>query len=506
MPLPPGEEPLISAQLPSTRSIFANAIWIGLGFGYGQVLRMVANIILARILYPEAFGLLAMAYTVMVGLMLFSDVGIRTSIVQNPRGDDPHFLNTAWTLQIIRGWVLGLGACMLAWPTAYIRAVPEPRLLWILPLISCSSIIDGFISTKIYSLHRHMAQRSSILIEVAAQTSGIGLTVFWAWHYHHIVALALGPITQSLVKMILSHVLLQGVRNRLAWDRQAVHAIFHLGKWIFLSTLLFFLAGNIDKLVVGYYSLTWLGMYNIASQFAMVTVLLMQTVALQLLFPLYSKWSHSQKDHTADVHRMHTLVAGAAALLIAGSIAAGPTFIRTVYDNRYQEAGWILSLLAISAWFTILESNAAQYFMALGRAHYGAIGNGIKVVVLVILIPIGRYFDSIRGLIYALIIGDFARYVFTTTMLRSRKINLMPYDIAWTIFVGAAGIGFGQLGEYLLPEPNSPTKNLPILLQRLAFDTVVVILFWSLAMSICERVTRKQPAPEIATEESQKLL
>ena len=61
----------------------------------------------------------------LMGLHLFADVGIRTSIIQHKHGDEPDFLNTAWTLQIIRGFMLFLASMVLAWPAAYLHRLPN---------------------------------------------------------------------------------------------------------------------------------------------------------------------------------------------------------------------------------------------------------------------------------------------------------------------------------------------------------------------------------------------
>jgi len=77
------------------------------GFVLSQGMRFASNLILARLLFPEAFGLMAL----MTGLTMLSDTGVPQSIMQNKRGEDPDFLNTAWTLNLMRGVVLWLIAC-----------------------------------------------------------------------------------------------------------------------------------------------------------------------------------------------------------------------------------------------------------------------------------------------------------------------------------------------------------------------------------------------------------
>ena len=76
-----------------------------------MIIRFGSNLVMTRLLMPEAFGVMSIATTVMVGLAMFSDLGLRQFIVQSSRGNDPSYLNTAWAIQILRGallWVVSV--------------------------------------------------------------------------------------------------------------------------------------------------------------------------------------------------------------------------------------------------------------------------------------------------------------------------------------------------------------------------------------------------------------
>jgi len=69
---------------------------------------MVSSVVLARLFSPEIFGLMTLLTTVLVGLNLFRHIGLGESVIQSPRGDEPLFLNTTWTLPVLRGGGFGL--------------------------------------------------------------------------------------------------------------------------------------------------------------------------------------------------------------------------------------------------------------------------------------------------------------------------------------------------------------------------------------------------------------
>ena len=82
------------------------------GFGSAQLIRLASNLILTRLLFPEAFGMMALTMVFLQGLQMFSDVGVAPAIQQSKRGDDADFLDTAWTIQVVRGLCLWLAACV----------------------------------------------------------------------------------------------------------------------------------------------------------------------------------------------------------------------------------------------------------------------------------------------------------------------------------------------------------------------------------------------------------
>lgn len=141
-------------------------VWTIAGYGASQILRLGSNLILTRLLFPELFGLMTLVNIFITGLHLFSDIGVGPSIIQNKRGDDPVFLNTAWTLQVIRSFGIWLCCILLAWPVANFYDMPQ--LLWLIPLVGLNTIINGFNSTALYTLNRHMAIAQLAIFELGA--------------------------------------------------------------------------------------------------------------------------------------------------------------------------------------------------------------------------------------------------------------------------------------------------------------------------------------------------
>src|SRR5436189_4716665 len=156
------EQPVSSASKPPRalhRLLFLVAMYASI-----QLLRFGSNLVLTRLLAPEILGIMALLNVVMQGLQMLSDTGIGVCIVQSMRGDDPIFLRTAWTIQIIRGVGLWLLAALCAWPAAWF--FDDARIAVYLPVIGAAAAIQGCNSITIFSMNRQLAMGRVLFLEL----------------------------------------------------------------------------------------------------------------------------------------------------------------------------------------------------------------------------------------------------------------------------------------------------------------------------------------------------
>lgn len=184
-----------------------------------QAMRLGGNLLMARLLVPEMFGVMVIANTVSVLLHLLSDVGLRQNIVQSQRGDDPQFLNTAWTVQIIRGLVLFVLTVLLAlaawlaqraevWPADSTYA--EPELPMVLAATALSAVIWGFQSTKIDAAVRTFQQKRVALVDLASQVVGLVVMLVLGYLTHSVWALVIAGLVSALAWTLFGHTVLEG--------------------------------------------------------------------------------------------------------------------------------------------------------------------------------------------------------------------------------------------------------------------------------------------------------
>ncbi|MEX0299171.1 MAG: oligosaccharide flippase family protein [Kordiimonas sp.] len=345
------------------------SLWASSGIIASQGLRLAGNLILTRILFPEAFGLMAIVQVFLVGLALFSDTGINLSIIQHERGEDPNFLNTAWTIQVIRGGLLWFGACLLAWPAALFY--DDQLLLQLLPVAGISAFVGGFQPTKAVTANRRLMLGRVTAIEIGSQFITLTTLVALALIFRSVWALVIGDILGEVLKLIFQRRFLSGPNNKFLWERSAARELIKFGKWILLSTACGFLIGQGDRAILGKFtSFEQLGVYNIGFFLASFPLMLCRVVAERVIFPLYKhKPPKASKDNQHNLFRARFMLIGAMLILNAALGISGVWLVGELYDSRYLLAGPILVLVSVSAVPNIVLSTHSGVLLAEGDSR-----------------------------------------------------------------------------------------------------------------------------------------
>jgi O-antigen/teichoic acid export membrane protein len=363
------------------------------GFGAGRAAKLASHLLLARLLAPEAFGLWALVGAIITGLQMFSDVGIGPSIVQNSHGDKPRFLNTAFSIQVSRGFVLGLLCLLAGAPIAEFYNQPAlKQLLWIAAL---SPIISGLASTSVWSLTRNVNLRNLTILGFVADISGAVLAIVWALINPTVWALLAGNLTTVLTRTVGTHFLLPE-KNRLQWHREYAGNILHFGAGIFLSTATAFLSTGTERLVLGRF--IDIGTLGVISIVLLITKTAMTAITQPMTRVFFPMISDSIRQSTSSVDRRFTRVGR---LVLAGSIPLAAAFLfggepafSILLDQRYADAGWIFEIIAIRVILGANMSPMGHLLLAGGYSRYAAIGNTLRFLVLLSgIIAGGTFFD-----------------------------------------------------------------------------------------------------------------
>jgi O-antigen/teichoic acid export membrane protein len=394
----------------SRRDLYKSVVWTTGAFGAGQFVRLVASVILTRLLSPELFGIMTIINSIRTGVDLITDVGVGQNIVQSKNAEDPDFYNTAWTLKSLRGIFLCLICTAAALPVAHFYKSAIMGAL--LPVAALWFVSEGFTSISLALMQKRLKiAELNVLGFLFELVPGVVLVVL-AYFYRSIWALIVGLLIASVVKMVMSYFLLPDVRLRFRISKKYTAEILHFGKWIFLSSIVYFLSTNFDRLYLGkLVPLSVLGVYGIASSIAGMVVALVGRLCGLIVFPYISASAGGPREELhAKLGSVRPKLLFGTALSLAAFAAVADVPVKIIYDARYHAAAGMLPILLLGVWFSILCSINESVLLGYGRPQFIAAGNVVKFGWLLVGMPASFAWHGFFGVILVVAAGDLLRY------------------------------------------------------------------------------------------------
>jgi O-antigen/teichoic acid export membrane protein len=423
-------------------------------------LRLIGTVILTRIFSPAVFGVFAVVNTISVVVSLLTDIGLHQAVIRSSQGADEAFLNTAWTLQIVRGlgiWIFGGCFGVALFLAGSLGAVPpsstyaSPELPELIPAILANAFVLGFQSMKAVTASRDLNLKRVTSIELIAQSVHLVVTVLLAWATRSVWSYVASGLLASTVTVLLSHLWLKGPRDRFAWDRAALKELGSFGKWIFLSSAVGAAAMNADRLLLaGWLSSTQLGYYSLASNLVATAETLAGKLFGVVALPVLSQVGRERPERFARSYLRLRWVLDTAVVCAAGFLfSAGQGIVILLYDERYLSAGSFLQLLSFGLIFFRYQL-AQNAYIALGRPEYVMLINLLKVTSLISIAAILFYLFGVWGGVLGVAIHTLPAAILIIVFNQRYKLNNLRLELlmapAW-VFGLLAGIIAGNLAS-----------------------------------------------------------
>lgn len=403
--------------------------WVGAGQVVSYAVRLGSSLLMTRILAPDAFGLMAIVAVICVILALLSDVGIRPSILKSARGDDPDFLNTAWTVQVFRGGLMAAGTLVIAavlyttgtlgWLQAG-TTFADPRLPALLAVTAVSPLILGWQSTKLIQLERHFNMKAASLVPLAAQVVTVFVMVGIAFVTRSIWSIVVGGLCGNLAQVLLTHYSLPGERNRFRWEPEALHELVRFGRWVLLSSAISVFALNGDRLVLGaLVGADQLGLYSIALNIASMLLAVVSSFIGALALPVFGEALRINRSQLQkSFFRMRRWMDWALVFCAGLLFTTAEPIVHLLYDDRYAQAGELLMALSFGLAFSRVML-AQQVYMVLGQSKYLVIVSAVSVVTLYVALPLSFLAGGLIAAVYAIALREVPAYI-TVMILNAR--------------------------------------------------------------------------------------
>jgi O-antigen/teichoic acid export membrane protein len=254
--------------------------------GMTRLIAFVKIAVLARLLGPVEFGIFGIASLVLAFLEILSETGINAFLIQQ-KEDIKKYLNTAWTVSIIRGVLITFAIYIFSSPVSEFFGSPASKNL--LRLISLVPLLRGFINPAIVRFQKELEFNKEFIIRIVVFTFNALVTIGLAFVIKNATSLAWGLIGAAILELFLSWIFI-GPRPRISFEPEKIRKIVKKGKWITLSGIFSYIFRQGDDIVIGKLLSTYsLGLYQVAYKISTLPINEGGEVVLKVAFPVYTK-------------------------------------------------------------------------------------------------------------------------------------------------------------------------------------------------------------------------
>jgi lipopolysaccharide exporter len=396
--------------------VFRGGASLGTASVVEQAVRFGRNMIVARLLAPNAFGTMAILLSASSLLHTITDIGVREAIIQNPRGTEKRFVNSAFWLGLLRACSL---ACILfigaPWIAQFYGNVELTRLLRVVAL---TIIIDSAGSPLVSIATKNLKFYRLALINHGGGICGVILTVIMSYYLRDVWALVLGLTAESLCRFVFSYVLYPYWPS-LHWDGEAVRELLKFSRGIAGLSFLNLIFSRTDIFVMAkLYPATQLGLYAMAIYLAQTpTSFLMNTLG-QTLLPTFSHLQQEGERINRILIKVSSLLVFLGLPALAFAYFCGRSLLTLAYGARYSSGTNALTVAALVAVLNLLNGQITTVFYAKGLPQLHRRSVALMAIIMIIAIyPCAKYFGIAGGQV-ACLIAVAVGYVFQLERVR----------------------------------------------------------------------------------------
>ena len=416
--------------------------------------RLISNLIMTRLLFPDAFGVIAAAMALIVGLQLLSDFGVRTVIIQSPRGEDTDFLRSAWVFQTLRCvvlWLLLAVGCMsLGIPQvrslfAATSVFATPSFPATAAVLGLMLILGGLESTALPLNVRKLNFRPIVVLDLTARIVPLPIMIGWAYLFPSAWSIVVGTLAGAGIRAVMSHLVIPGPRMAFVWNADHIKEIVAFGKWINVSSWASFISLQSDIIILGLLLPgPVLGIYFIAKTLVDAVESLLERLNGSMTLPVLGEVIRSNPGNLRSRYYRFRLPIELVAAGSAGFMFSSSDFIvHLLYDQRYSEAGIMLKVLSLGLViypFQLIRSA----FTAIGRTDLVAGVSVLQAVSLVSSLSLGYCLFGTLGAIGGV---AFSRLIPSVTMivLAQRRHWISAWNELRWIPICVTGLLLGEL-------------------------------------------------------------
>lgn len=440
---------------------------------------LVSMVILARLLAPADFGLVAIATALSGMLAAMSEFGFQIALIQNQTADRRHY-DTAWTLGLIRGVVMAAILSVSAGTLAGIFS--DPRLEPIFLLLAIAVIVTSFENIAVVDFRKDLQFQREFVYRALSKSASFAITVPLAVILRSYWALVIGILAGQLTGVLLSYALCR-YRPRLSlcvWRE-----LLTFSKWLLLGNVLAFFYQRADTFVIGrLLGAQPLGLFSVAREIASLPASEIVAPIGTALLPGYSKLAAEPRRLRADFASTFGLIVMIAVPLALGLGLTAEPLVRLLLGEQWLGAIPLLLVLCVDGAITACYANTWSVFVALGRPWINMSLTGFGLLLLIPLLVLGAHEAGALGAAWA-VCATAAMLLAANLCVTLRLLELSAAELiskTWRSLVALSAMGVAMLLVQLCwPESERLTSDVLLLLTSILVGALTYLSFlWML--------------------------
>jgi lipopolysaccharide exporter len=472
-----------SCRLPPVRDLnrkmASGLLWLTLMRFSIRGLGLANTVILARLLVPKDFGLVAMAMSIIAMLELATSFNFDIVLIQNQGADRSHF-DTAWTLNVLFYAGLTILLLLLAYPAAVFYE--EEQLPPVIFALAVGFMARGFENIGIVHFRKEMNFRKDFIVQVSRKFIGFLVVVPLAFYLRSYWALVTGMVLGNALSTALTYVL-QPFRPR--FSLSAARELLGFSKWLLLNNGIMFLQVRSPNFIIGkLQGASALGLFNLAFDVATLSTTELVGPINRVVLPAYSKLSHDRKllrDSYLDVLAVIALVAFPAGL---GVSAIAHPLVDLLLGDKWAAAAPLVAVLAVFSGIQTLQANSGVVFNALGKPYLNTLLGVMNATLLLSAsIPLAANLGSMG--VAAAYLGTFALQAPLNFYFVCRETDVTAVDLLGVLWrpICATIVMYASVSYLaeLLPHYDSLSTVLILALSGVVTFVAVALVLWSIS-------------------------
>jgi lipopolysaccharide exporter len=395
---------------------------------------------LTRILQPSAYGTIAILISIAFVVEMIGDMNVTLFIVRDKNAESPRYLNTAWTMRLIRA-LINAAIVFLAAPVISSYFYHTPGLKLPLRVFSLLFVLGGLESMSFPLAVRRKQARWFVLSELSASILSTAFAIAYSFYSRDYWGMVYGTLLNRGLIACFSYCLYRDSRPALALDWGAAREILQFTKFTMPSSILTLILSQFDKIVLlRLFDLRLLGVYGLAANVAGLVESLINRISQTVLYPRCAHNFRNDSSTARSKYYSENKKLFASMLLLPAVVGgAAPMIVGILYPQQYSLAGPILQALMLRAVFLSLASSSEDLLIASGEPQVILVGNVFRGLGLFGGSWLGFHFLGFIGFVFGIAISGLPPLIYYFGLQRLKGLLIARYELYRVLFVAALG-------------------------------------------------------------------